>query len=188
MEVEIISTEGNLTVPAPAHPRTPLSKGEHSVEITACEIYSGQTWYDRLGRIVLAMKLDSIQGPYAKCAFLFAISICCTWIPSSANRIWGLKHPAGASFRLSFAASVVLPLQGFWNTFIFFYTSWDIVELEYRKYRRGNRQPSAGVFGSQISLAEVGQGATNNSIAGIVGSLSQISMDDERVAFSNPEF
>jgi len=87
--------------------------------------------------------VDKIKWAYTKCALLFAISILITWVPASVNRVYGLRYPKDPSFALNICSAVVLPLQGFWNTVIYFTTSLSIcrgvmmARVESRKQARG---------------------------------------------------
>ncbi|PHH73796.1 hypothetical protein CDD80_3553 [Ophiocordyceps camponoti-rufipedis] len=70
---------------------------------------------------------DPIKRAYLRTSLLFALSVLVTWIPSSLNRIHGWL--VGASpFEFHVATAAVLPLQGVWNCFIFFVTSWKVVK------------------------------------------------------------
>ncbi|RCI10603.1 hypothetical protein L249_4388 [Ophiocordyceps polyrhachis-furcata BCC 54312] len=70
---------------------------------------------------------DPIKRAYLRTSLLFALSVLVTWIPSSLNRIHGWL--AGESpFEFHVATAAVLPLQGVWNCFIFFVTSWKTVK------------------------------------------------------------
>lgn len=60
---------------------------------------------------------------YTKVAVLFFSAMLITWIPSSANRLYGVAHPGQISIPLTYAAAFVLPLQGFWNCLIYMITS-----------------------------------------------------------------
>jgi hypothetical protein len=40
-------------------------------------------------------------------------------IPSSINRIYSMVYPDSSNYGLNFAGSLVLPLQGFWNTILY---------------------------------------------------------------------
>ncbi|ELR05949.1 hypothetical protein VC83_08207 [Pseudogymnoascus destructans] len=60
---------------------------------------------------------------YTKVAVLFFSAMLITWIPSSANRLYGVAHPGKISIPLTYAAAFVLPLQGFWNCLIYMITS-----------------------------------------------------------------
>jgi len=68
--------------------------------------------------------MDRVIMAYTKCAALFAASLLITWIPSSANRVYGLIYPTKVSYALNAASALVLPLQGFWNAVIYFVTSF----------------------------------------------------------------
>ncbi|KAK0109907.1 hypothetical protein ONS95_002578 [Cadophora gregata] len=52
-------------------------------------------------------------------ALFFFFIMLITWIPSSANRLYSVVHPKQVSVALEYAASCVLPLQGFWNSIIY---------------------------------------------------------------------
>ncbi|KAH8698397.1 hypothetical protein BGW36DRAFT_376004 [Talaromyces proteolyticus] len=64
--------------------------------------------------------LDTAAYAYLRYAFLFFIALLVTWVPSSANRLSTLINPDYVSFGLQYTASFVIPLQGFWNSLIFF--------------------------------------------------------------------
>jgi hypothetical protein len=68
--------------------------------------------------------MDRVIMAYTKCAALFAASLLITWIPSSANRVYGLIYPTKVSYALNVSSALVLPLQGFWNAVIYFVTSF----------------------------------------------------------------
>ncbi|KAH7112646.1 G-protein coupled receptor [Dactylonectria macrodidyma] len=72
--------------------------------------------------------LDPIKLAYLRTSFIFAISILVTWTPSSINRVNSLINPDNSSYALNIATAVVLPLQGVWNTAIYFATSWSKVK------------------------------------------------------------
>ncbi|KAK7427451.1 hypothetical protein QQZ08_006057 [Neonectria magnoliae] len=65
---------------------------------------------------------DPIKRAYLRTSFLFALSVLVTWIPSSMNRIhsWLVGD---SPFEYHVATAAVLPLQGLWNSTIFFITS-----------------------------------------------------------------
>ncbi|KAF4627981.1 hypothetical protein G7Y89_g10172 [Cudoniella acicularis] len=79
--------------------------------------------------------MDKIKWAYTKCAMLFAISILITWVPASVNRVYGLRYPADPSFALNIGSAIVLPLQGFWNTVIYFTTSLAICKSIWGRWR-----------------------------------------------------
>jgi hypothetical protein len=78
------------------------------------------------------ISLDRAIMAYTKCAALFAASLLITWIPSSANRLYGLIYPTRVSYALYIASACVLPLQGFWNAVIYFVTSFNICRALFR--------------------------------------------------------
>ncbi|MCJ1254764.1 hypothetical protein MMC24_002580 [Lignoscripta atroalba] len=75
-----------------------------------------------------AMEANTAAWAYTKTALLFFASLLITWVPSSINRVYGLAHPTHFSFGLHYAAGLVLPLMGFWNTVIYITTSWSAVK------------------------------------------------------------
>ncbi|KAK0111776.1 hypothetical protein ONS96_001045 [Cadophora gregata f. sp. sojae] len=79
---------------------------------------------------------DKIKWAYTRCALLFAISILITWVPASVNRVYGLRYPTRPSFALNIGSAIVLPLQGFWNTVIYFWTSWGVCKTWWRGMRQ----------------------------------------------------
>ena len=60
---------------------------------------------------------------YCKYALLFFAAMIVTWVPSTLNRLLTLIHPTDSIFGLTYASSLVLPLQGFWNASIYIFTS-----------------------------------------------------------------
>lgn len=75
---------------------------------------------------------DPVKRAYLRTSFLFALSVLVTWIPSSMNRIHSWQ--TGTSpYEYHIAAASVLPLQGLWNSVIFFVTSWDAVSAWWRE-------------------------------------------------------
>lgn len=67
---------------------------------------------------------NSAAWSYTKCSILFFTAILITWIPSTANRVYGVIQPDGVSLPLEYMSAFVLPLQGFWNAVIYMVTSW----------------------------------------------------------------
>jgi hypothetical protein len=61
---------------------------------------------------------------YAQVAFLLFLVMLSVWVPSTANRVYGVIHHKHnqVNFALNMAAAVVLPLQGFFNALIFIFT------------------------------------------------------------------
>jgi hypothetical protein len=163
-EVEVTSTRSTLMSPAPSHnPPERVQEPGNFVDITTASEKKPRrkyhditrSWYSTFKRRL--NRIDHVKLAYTRCAILFAISILVTWVPSSANRVYTLCH-TDPSYALSFAAAAVLPLQGFWNTTIFFWTSWGIIKTEYRQWRMAkaaaaHRRQSANTA-STINMAE----------------------------------
>jgi hypothetical protein len=79
--------------------------------------------------------MDKVKWAYTKVAMLFAISIIITWVPSSINRVYGLRYPQDPSYALNIGSAIVLPLQGFWNTIIYFTTSLSICKGVWAQFK-----------------------------------------------------
>jgi hypothetical protein len=84
--------------------------------------------------------IDKVKWAYMKVALLFALSILITWVPASANRVYGLIYPDQPSYAANVASALVLPLQGFWNTIIYFTTSLTICRAILERLRNGKQQ------------------------------------------------
>lgn len=78
----------------------------------------------RSGRKKATYEANSAAWSYTKCSILFFTAILVTWIPSTANRVYGVIQPDGVSLPLEYMSAFVLPLQGFWNAVIYMVTSW----------------------------------------------------------------
>jgi hypothetical protein len=76
---------------------------------------------------------------YAKCALLFFTAMLITWIPASANRLYVLVD-GKASVQLGYLSAFVLPLQGFWNALIYYYTSRAACKQVIASLRTGRRR------------------------------------------------
>lgn len=83
--------------------------------------------------------MDPVKLAYLRTSFIFAVSVLVTWAPSSINRVYTLIYPDRVSFGLNMASAVVLPLQGVWNTVIYFTTSWAIVREEIQSHWHESR-------------------------------------------------
>ncbi|XXH00437.1 Small subunit processome complex component [Hypoxylon texense] len=86
---------------------------------------------------------------YSKCAFLFFTALLVTWIPSSANRVYGVVNSNDVSAPLEIMSAIVLPLQGFWNTLIYVATSWEAVRVLFLDLwaRTSGRSPEPSQYG-----------------------------------------
>ncbi len=76
-----------------------------------------------------AYEANNATWSYTKCAILFFTTMLVTWIPSSANRLYGILHNNQASETLEYMSAFVLPLQGFWNAIIYMVTSWKACKM-----------------------------------------------------------
>lgn len=132
--------------PAPLNPRltTPLAP-------------SGETLTYR--KNPSAMEANTAGWAYTKCAVLFFVSLLITWVshclsnalhnlsqvlvetsiadlrsqvPSSINRVYTLVYPDHVSVPSTFAAGIVLPLMGFWNSVIYITISWKPCKMLFR--------------------------------------------------------
>ncbi|MCJ1367526.1 hypothetical protein MMC16_006659 [Acarospora aff. strigata] len=84
---------------------------------------------------------NSAAWGYTKCAMLFFISLIITWVPSTINRVYSLVHPEAVSFPLNYASGLVLPLQGFWNAFVYTITSLSASKALYQSLRHRHHRP-----------------------------------------------
>ncbi|OAA76737.1 Glucose receptor Git3 [Akanthomyces lecanii RCEF 1005] len=100
---------------------------------------------------------DPVKRAYLRTSFLFAISVLVTWIPSSLNRIH--SWVAGSSpYEYHVATAAVLPLQGLWNSVIFFVTSWNV-------FQRHRRNTAASAAAAQ-AIDRLHQDSANRTVAG----------------------
>ncbi|KAH7002981.1 hypothetical protein EDB82DRAFT_531461 [Fusarium venenatum] len=82
---------------------------------------------------------DEAAMSYAKTALLFFTAMLITWIPASANRLYILID-GKASVQLGYVSAFVLPLQGFWNALIYYYTSRAACKQVIGSMRTGRRR------------------------------------------------
>ncbi|KAL6922398.1 hypothetical protein FSHL1_006357 [Fusarium sambucinum] len=82
---------------------------------------------------------DEAAMSYAKTALLFFTAMLITWIPASANRLYILID-GKASVQLGYVSAFVLPLQGFWNALIYYYTSRAACKQVIASMRTGRRR------------------------------------------------
>ncbi|KFY80643.1 hypothetical protein V499_00534 [Pseudogymnoascus sp. VKM F-103] len=111
---------------------------------------------------------------YTKVAVLFFSAMLITWIPSSANRLYGVAHPGQISIPLTYAAAFVLPLQGFWNCLIYMITSLNACKellgwMGVKRYsdgtlRHGGHERRNNTFG--MTNLDMGRGTRIPSMAG----------------------
>lgn len=99
---------------------------------------------------------------YCKCAVLFFIALLVTWVPSTINRVYTLVHPHSVVFGLDFASGLVLPLQGFWNAFVYIVTSFPACRAICSKImRKAPRREKEGTSKSRGCLSR-GTESTEN--------------------------
>ncbi|KAI9850316.1 MAG: hypothetical protein M1838_005876 [Thelocarpon superellum] len=97
----------------------------YSITIKSSGTSSGGLGHGRTrtpGR-VRAVDANVAAWGYARVAFFFFLAMLVTYVPSSVNRMYGLAHPDKFNFPLQWVTSMVMPLQGFWNSIIYISTS-----------------------------------------------------------------
>jgi hypothetical protein len=82
---------------------------------------------------------DEAAITYAKTSLLFFTGMLVTWIPASANRLYVLID-GHSSTGLGYLSAFVLPLQGFWNALIYYYTSRAACKQVINSFRNGSRR------------------------------------------------
>lgn len=118
----------------------PTKNPDTNYRVTISALPRINTTMGRESRRGTAHSFDRIKWAYAKCAILFSISILVTWVPASVNRVYGLRFPDNPSFILNIGSALVLPLQGFWNTIIYFTTSLGICRSVWADFRGPSNQ------------------------------------------------
>ncbi|KAF5566447.1 G coupled receptor like [Fusarium phyllophilum] len=109
---------GSATRPEPVHSAN-IYTGPAQPIVNSSEQSNIRTQHsDRKGR----SPSDEAAMSYAKTALLFFTAMLITWIPASANRLYVLVD-GKSSVPLGYLSAFVLPLQGFWNALIYYYTS-----------------------------------------------------------------
>jgi hypothetical protein len=129
-------TENDLVFPMPIYTR----EGDKSTAVNRYSItissHEGSTTAARRSKLLTRPNnIDRIKWAYTKVAILFAMSIFITWVPSSVNRVYGLRYPNRPSYALNVISALVLPLQGFWNTTIYFTTSLPICKRVWERFK-----------------------------------------------------
>jgi len=121
------------------------------------------THYDRRPRKSIS-SLDANRAAinYCKYALLFFVAMTVTWVPSTLNRLVTLVHPTDDIFGLTYASSLVLPLQGFWNATIYISTSLPACKALMRSIRDQMPRWRNGPFSTTAaSTASHGPGSKN---------------------------
>ncbi|CEJ62116.1 hypothetical protein PMG11_10626 [Penicillium brasilianum] len=122
------SEERLPSIQAPStNPGPRLSVSQKACRSNSADMYSQQRGINR--------EASSAAWAYTKYAMLFFIALLVTWVPSTVNRVYALARPDDFSFGLNYAASFVLPLQGFWNSLIYVNISWPAFKTLWRDMR-----------------------------------------------------
>ncbi|QGI69619.1 hypothetical protein CEK27_001948 [Fusarium fujikuroi] len=109
---------GAATRPEPVHSANIYTGPAQPVAKSSDQSYIRSQQSNRKGR----SPSDDAAMSYAKTALLFFTAMLITWIPASANRLYVLVD-GKSSVLLGYLSAFVLPLQGFWNALIYYYTS-----------------------------------------------------------------
>nr|RBR00335.1 hypothetical protein FVER53263_13831 [Fusarium verticillioides] len=109
---------GSATRPAPVHSASIYTSRTQPIANSSEQNHIRTQHSDRKGR----SPSDEAAMSYAKTALLFFTAMLVTWIPASANRLYVLVD-GKSSVQLGYVSAFVLPLQGFWNALIYYYTS-----------------------------------------------------------------
>jgi hypothetical protein len=81
---------------------------------------------------------------YALVAFSLYVVMLVTWVPSTANRVYGVLHADALNFGLNALASTVLPLQGFFNTCVYMFISRGELWRKFQELRGRGKRPHGG--------------------------------------------
>lgn len=136
-EVDITRDPWSSEIISPTAPATAYSRGERSHKENYSITISAPHTAPAPARILIKRphSMDKVKWAYTKVSVLFAVSILITWVPASANRVYGLRYPNNPSYALNIGSAIVLPLQGFWNTVIFFTTSLGICRTVWARFK-----------------------------------------------------
>lgn len=84
---------------------------------------------------------------YALVAFSLYVVMLVTWVPSTANRVYGVVHADALNFGLNALAATVLPLQGFFNTCVYMFISRGELWRKFNELR--GKRPAGSDAGSR---------------------------------------
>ncbi|KAI9773015.1 MAG: hypothetical protein M1839_002245 [Geoglossum umbratile] len=107
---------------------------------------------------------------YARIAFIFFVALLVTWVPSSVNRVYSLAHPEKSNFPMNFVASLVLPLQGFWNGLIYFTTSLPATRKLWRRWTGAGSRGSSPRHSKELLAPDVYGGRKNSGSESAISS------------------
>ncbi|KAM7208812.1 hypothetical protein V8F20_000975 [Naviculisporaceae sp. PSN 640] len=119
-----IQSNSNASSPIERPQTSSESANRNTSTLTSTSVSNGPSPRRRA-----AYEANSAILSYTKCALLFFTAMLVTWIPSSANRVFGVVHDGQTSMTLEIMSTAVLPLQGFWNAIIYAVTSWKAVKM-----------------------------------------------------------
>lgn len=129
-------SQSELARPIPTYSGDPeryTSINRYSINISSSD-QAGPLHRRRSNTTTLSHNMDKVKWAYTKVAILFAVSIFITWVPSSVNRVYSLRYPE-PNYALNISSAVVLPLQGFWNTVIYFTTSASTCKRVWNRFK-----------------------------------------------------
>ena len=89
---------------------------------------------------------------YARVAFLFFLGLLISWIPASVNRLYALVHPHHLSYSMNWVQALLLPLQGFFNFWVYVITSQTAVRNLFRAFTGKPQLPRKTTFGDGTGL------------------------------------
>ena len=92
-------------------------------------------------RQIAAREANAQAFLYARVAFLFFFALLVTWVPTSVNRLYSLIQPTVVNFPLNYIASLVFPLQAFWNAIIYIITSQTAMRALFARIFGSDRKP-----------------------------------------------
>ncbi|KAL9069842.1 MAG: hypothetical protein Q9157_006030 [Trypethelium eluteriae] len=106
---------------------------------------------------------------YARVAILFFIALLITWVPSSVNRVYALVAPHSFNFALNYVASLVFPLQAFWNVIVYIITSQTACRKTWEDVWRSRLRTTGNIvhLGSRTNYGVGGIRAGSESARGL---------------------
>jgi len=120
--------------------------------------------------ILTGIDTNKASWGYARIAFIFFVALLATWVPSSVNRVYSLAHPQKNNFPMYFVASLVLPLQGFWNGLIYFTTSLPATRKLWRRWTGGRSRSSSPRHSKELLAPDVYGGRKNSGSESAISS------------------
>ncbi|KAF3768590.1 family A G protein-coupled receptor-like protein [Cryphonectria parasitica EP155] len=88
-------------------------------------------------RVAALDEANNAAWSYARCALLFFTALLITWIPSTVFRVYTvINKNQPISLGLEYTSAFVLPLQGFWNGFIYAFATRRACKRLFEKAKR----------------------------------------------------